>query len=328
MVWFGAYSFAGKCGGDVMRFLSLGAGAIGGYFGGRLVEGGADVTFLVRERRKAELSARGLKIESRFGSFSSPVLLVTAAEARGEPWDVIFVTCKAYDLPSAIDTLRLVMGSSTAILPFLNGLDHIEVLNGEFGRERVLGGLAKIAATLRADGVIEHLNDWREITFGEQNGEMSSRVKAIKAAFDETSVLASAVPNIMQSMWEKLVHLATVAGMTSLMRSAVGEIASVPAGSEMLIKFLEMNAAIASQEGFPISEAFLHEYRELFHDTTSTYKASMLRDMERNGPIEADHIFGFLLDRAARHGLDLTMHRLVYTNLKAYEARLMQRLSR
>jgi 2-dehydropantoate 2-reductase len=310
-----------------MRFLSLGAGAIGGYFGGRLIEGGADVTFLVRERRKAQLLTLGLKIESRFGSFSSPVPAMTASEARGRPWDVIFVTCKAYDLPSAIDTLRLVTASSTAILPFLNGLDHMEVLNREFGRERVLGGLVKIAATLRSDGVIEHLNDWRDFIFGEQNGEMSARVKAIEAAFDEKSVVARAVPNIMQLMWEKLVHLATVAGMTSLMRSAVGEIASVPGGSEMLIKFLELNAAIASLEGFPISETVLRPYRDLFHDARSTYKASMLRDMDRNGPIEADHIIGFVLDRAARHGLDLTMHRLVYANLKAYEARRTKELS-
>jgi 2-dehydropantoate 2-reductase len=307
-----------------MRFLSLGAGAIGGYFGGRLIEGGADVTFLVRERRKAQLSVVGLKIESRFGSFCSPVRAVTSLEARGKPWDVIFLTCKAYDLPSAIDTLRPVVSSSTAILPFLNGLDHIGVLNQEFGRERVLGGVAKIAASLRPDGVIEHLNDWREVIFGEQNGEISSRVRAIKAAFDATSVLASAVPNIMQTMWEKLVHLSTVAGMTCLMRSTVGEIASVPGGSEILIKFLELNAEIASREGYPVSETFLREYRDLFNDTTSTYKASMLRDMERNGPIEADHIIGFVLGRAARYGLDLTMHRAAYANLKAYEARRMK----
>jgi 2-dehydropantoate 2-reductase len=304
-----------------MRFLSLGAGAIGGYFGGRLIEAGADVTFLVRERRKAQLSGAGLKIESRFGAFSSQVPAVTAAEVRGQTWDVIFVTCKAYDLPSAIETLRPVTGPSTAILPFLNGLNHIDVLNQEFGAKRVLGGLAKIAANLRPDGVIEHLNDWRDVTFGEQNGEMSSRVRAIKAAFDGTSVLASAVPDIIQTMWEKLVHLATVAGMTSLMRSTVGEIASVAGGSEMLIKFLELNAAIASRDGFPVSEKFLREYRELFRNRASTYKASMLRDMERNGQIEADHIIGFMLDRAERHGFDLTMHRLIFANLKAYELR-------
>jgi 2-dehydropantoate 2-reductase len=309
-----------------MRFLSLGAGAIGGYFGGRLVEGGADVTFLVRERRKAQLLAGGLKIESRFGSFSSPVSTMTASEAQGGLWDVIFVTCKAYDLPSAIDTLRPVMSPSTVILPFLNGFDHIEILNREFGCERVLGGLAKIAATLRPDGVIEHLNDWRDVVFGEQNGEMSPRVSTIKTSFDQTSVLASAVPNIIEIMWEKLVHLATVAGMTSLMRSSVGEIASVAGGSELLIKFLEANAAIASREGFPVSEAFLRQYRHLFRDTTSAYKASMLRDMERHGPVEADHIIGFILDRAARHGLDVTMHRLVYANLKAYEARRTKEL--
>jgi 2-dehydropantoate 2-reductase len=304
-----------------MRFLSLGAGAIGGYFGGRLLEGGADVSFLVRDRRRAQLSEGGLRIESKFGRFSSHVSALSAAEAGGRPWDVILVTCKAYDLPSAVETLRDLVGTSTTILPLLNGLDHIEILNREFGRERVLGGLAKIAATLRPDGVIEHLNDWRYVTFGEQTGENSWRVATIKAAFDRTSVVATVVPNVMQTMWEKLVHLATVAGMTSMMRAAVGEIAAAPGGSDMLIKYLEMNAAIATLEGFPMSETFLEEYRALFRDRTSTYKASMLRDIERDGPIEADHIIGFVLNRANRYGLDETMHRMIYTNLKTYEAR-------
>lgn len=302
-----------------MRFLSLGAGAIGGYFGGRLVEGGSDVSFLVRNKRKAQLSQDGIKIKSQFGDFASPVNALTVAEAEGKHWDVVFVTCKAYDLPSAIETLRSVVGPATAVLPFLNGLAHIEALNSAFGKERVLGGLAKIAATLHPDGLIEHLNDWRYVTFGEQSGDISARVEKIKAAFDATSVVATAVPDVMQTMWEKLVHLATVAGMTTLMRSAVGEIAATPNGSSLMTSFLEKNAKVSALEGYPVSDTFLNEYRTLFRDKQSTYKASMLRDIERNGPIEADHIIGFVLERARRHGLEDTMHSLVYANLKAYE---------
>ena len=306
-----------------MRFLMLGAGAIGGYFGARMIEGGADVTFLVRERRRAQLQQDGIRIRSKFGAFSAPVSAFSVKEAAGQPWDVIFVACKAYDLASAIETLRGVVGASSTVLPFLNGLAHIEILNAEFGRERILGGLAKIAATLRPDGVVEHLNDWRSITFGEQTGEMSPRVAAIKYAFDNTSVLANAVPNIIHMMWEKLVHLATVAGMTGMMRSSVGDIARVPGGSELMTEFLGRNAEVAAREGFPVSSEFLLEFSKLFADRTSTYKASMLRDIEKNGPIEADHIIGHVLEATRKHGLDDTMHRLIYTNLKAYEKRRM-----
>lgn len=303
-----------------MRILCLGAGGIGGYFGGRLVETGTDVEFLVREKRQKQLIADDLRIESIFGNAKLPVKAVTVREAKG-PYDYVILTCKAYDLADAIKTVAPFVGPSTAILPLLNGVAHINQLNESFGAERVLGGVAKIAVTMSPDGVIKHLNDWRFVTFGEQNGEMSARIEALKAAFDKTSVIAKTVPNIMQTMWDKVVHLSTVAGMTCTMRASVGDIARTDAGTSLMITLLERNAAIAAAEGFKPSEEFLSEYRTLFRDKTSGYTASMLRDIERNGPVEADHILGFMLEKAKQHGLDPSMHQFIYTHLQAYEQR-------
>ncbi len=301
-----------------MRILCLGAGAIGGYFGGRLVEGGTDVEFLVREARQKRLATDGLRIESKFGNCHLNVKAVTSSEAKG-PYDIILLTCKAYDLANAVATTASFVASHTAILPLLNGVAHMDLLNERFGKNNVLGGVAKIAATLSPEGTIKHLNDWRYITFGEQSGVMSPRVIELKAAFDKTSVVASAVPNIMQTMWEKVVHLSTVAGMTCTMRASVGEIARTCDGTELMIRLLERNATIAAKEGFAPSEEFLSEYRKLFHDTTSTYTASMLRDIERNGPVEADHILGFMLEKAKQHGVDPSLHEFIYVHLQAYE---------
>ena len=303
-----------------MKILVLGAGAIGGYFGGRLVEAGAQVTFLVRERRLRQLAEHGLQVRSKYGDIDTPVRAVAAADPQ-EPADFVILTCKAYDLDSAIDTVRPAVGPRTAVLPLLNGLAHLERLNAVFGKQRVLGGLAKIAATLKPDGVIEHLNDWRYITFGEQEGGLSDRVHALKAEFDKTSVVASAVPNVMQSMWEKLVHLSTVAGMTCLMRASVGEIARTEDGTGLMIHFLEANAEIAAKAGFGPSAAFIAEYRALFSNKNSTYTASMLRDLERGGRIEADHVLGFMLRKAREFGIDDTLHRAAYVHTKAYEER-------
>ncbi len=301
-----------------MRILCLGAGAIGGYFGGRLVEGGAEVDFLVRENRQKQLAADGLRIESQFGNCNVPVRAVTSAQASG-PYDIVLLTCKAYDLANAIATIAPFVGPETPVLPLLNGVAHIDRLNDQFGPGRVLGGVAKIAATLTPDGLIRHLNDWRYVNFGEQHGEMSSRVQELKAAFDRTSVIASAVPNIMQIMWEKVVHLSTVAGMTCAMRASVGEIARTRDGTEMMIELLERNAEIARREGYAPSNAFLAEYRHLFNDRNSAYTASMLRDILRNGPVEADHILGFMLTKAKQHGVDPSLHRFIYVHLQAYE---------
>lgn len=303
-----------------MRILCLGAGAIGGYFGGRLVEAGADVTFLVRERRQKHLAEHGLRIESAFGDFTAPVKAITQAEINGA-FDVVVLTCKAYDLLSAMEVIAPAVGNDTAILPLLNGVAHIDLLNKKYGRAHVLGGVAKIAVTLTPEGTIKHLNDWRYITFGEQDGTMSPRVLALKAAFDKTSVIAAVVPDIMHIMWEKIVHLATIAGMTCTMRASVGEIARTQDGAALMIKFLERNAEIAAREGFAPSDKAMAEYRQLFTDKKSNYTASMLRDIERKGPIEADHIMGFMLNKAGAHNIDQTLHRIVYVHLQAYEQR-------
>jgi 2-dehydropantoate 2-reductase len=303
-----------------MKIVSLGAGAVGGYFGGRLVEGGCDVTFLVRDGRKASLQKNGLQIESGFGNFSGPVRAATREEISA-PADLVLLTCKAYDLPSAIEAIRPAVGPATMILPLLNGLAHIDELNRVFGAQRVLGGFAKIAVTMLPDGTIKHLNDWRFITFGEQNGAMSERLGAVKALFDRTSVVAAAVPNIMAGMWEKLVHLATVAGATAVMRANIGEIARTAEGSALMIELLETNAAIAAGAGFPVSTGFLDEYRALLSDRKSMHTASLLRDIESKGPVEADHIIGFLLGKAREYGVDDRLLRIIYVNAKAYEQR-------
>jgi len=303
-----------------MRILFLGAGAVGGYFGGRLAEAGNDVTFLVRAGRYDQLKASGIRIESIFGNANVPVRAITRPDLTPD-FDIIVLTCKAYDLASAVEAIAPAVGPNTAILPLLNGVAHIEQLNARFGSDRVLGGVAKIAVTLMPDGVIKHLNDWRFMSFGEQTGVLSDRAKALKAAFDQTGVVAKTVDNIMHIMWEKLIHLSTAAGMTCAMRGSVGDIARTEDGTSLMLEFFERNAEIARREGFTPSSAFMAEYQQLFRNQSSTYTASMLRDIERNGPIEADHIIGFMLKKALFHKVDPQLHRFVYAHLKSYEQR-------
>lgn len=305
-----------------MRVLCLGAGGIGGYFAGRLAEHqAADVSFLVRPGRKAQLDRDGLRLESQLGSFTLMVDAVLAEDIR-EPADIILLTCKAYDLDNAIAAIRPAVGANTGIVPLLNGISHLDTLNAAFGNERVLGGLAAIAITMQPDGLIKHLNDWGSITFGEQDGRMSPRVTALKAAFDKCAgVTAVASPEIMQRMWEKIVFLSTLAGMTTLMRANIGEITRSPGGAGLVLDLLDRTAGISKAEGYPMPEDYMARNRALLDDSTSTLTASMLRDLERGGPVEADHIIGFLLDKARAHGIDDTLHRVCYAHLKAYEQR-------
>jgi 2-dehydropantoate 2-reductase len=220
-----------------MRILALGSGAIGGYCGDRLVQHGADITFLVRPARRVILERDGLNIRSQYGDFHAAVKAITQEALTGH-WDIAPLTCKAYDLESAIEAIRPAMSSDITVLPLLNSMDHIEKLNAEFGANRVLGGLAKIIVMLGSNGTIQHLNDWCHIKFGEQSNAISGRVEALQRAFPQENVVASAVPDIMRNMWEKLVHLATVAIVSVQMPASVGEIFQVPGNTELFIKYL------------------------------------------------------------------------------------------
>lgn len=306
---------------EKLRILVLGAGGIGGYFGGRLAEKGEDVTYLVRAPRQEILARDGLKIESPFGVARIPVRTVRA-DTLDETFDVVIIASKAYDLDAAIEDIRPAVGPGTAVLPLLNGVAHLETLNGTFGAERVLGGLAKIQAAVAPDGTIRQLNDWRFIVFGEQDGTFSPRIKALEAAFAGTvGVEAEAVADIRHRMWEKLTHLATAAAMTCLMRASVGEIIRTPGGARQFSDLLDAVCAIATREGFPPSESFITTYRALFADPTSAYETSMLRDIQQGRRIEGDHIVGYVLDRARRSGIASPELALAYTHLKAYENR-------
>jgi 2-dehydropantoate 2-reductase len=307
-----------------MRILVLGAGALGGYFGGRLLEAGAEVAFLVRPGRREQLRRDGLVIESPFGSLRRHPVETLAAEELGGGWDVVLLTCKAYDLPDAIAAIRpAVDPARTAILPVLNGLSHIETLQRAFGEHAVLGGLAKIQATLAPDGTVRHLNDWRWLTFGELDGAMSPRVTTLATlAAGARGMAAEAVPDILFRMWEKLVHLGTSAIGTVLMRANVGEIVRAgPEGVAFLHRLLDRNAAIAAAHGHPMTPAFLEQYRALFSDPASAYATSMLRDIEGGGRTEGDHILGFLLEAARRAGVPDALHEAAWLHAKAYERR-------
>ena len=309
------------------KVLILGAGGIGGYFGGRLVEAGKDVTFLVRPKRQHILAEHGLRIQSPAGNVTEQVNTVTDEElsvqiTQGKVYDYVFLTAKAYDLESAINSIRPAMGKNTVLIPALNGLAHIDRLNNEFDHNNVMAGSVIIQSTLTADGVVLHLNDDAFGVFGPQQGGEDQRAALFASLFDKAKgVDVRAVPNAMQRMWNKWVRLATLAGMTCLMRANVGEINRAPGGQEAMMDFLNKNSQIAKAAGFPLEEGASNDIGIFFKDLHSLATASMLRDIEGGHPTEGDHILGDLLNRAQHFGINHPLLSLAYTNVKAYEER-------
>src|SRR5690348_13766353 len=170
-----------------MKMLVLGAGAIGGYFGGRLAEAGIDVTFLVRPRRREQLERDGLRIRSPRGDVDLRVKSVLAADlAPG--YDVVLFTCKAYDLDSAMDAIAPAMNGRCAVVPMLNGMAHLTRLDERFGAASVMGGACSISVTLDKDGVIQHADPLQRVAFGERDRSKSARAEMLADAFAATAI--------------------------------------------------------------------------------------------------------------------------------------------
>src|SRR5271163_794962 len=303
-----------------MRILVVGAGAVGGYFGGRLLEAGRDVTFLVRPRRAAQLAKTGLVLRSSLGDATLPAPPMVSAEVLREPFDVVLLNVKAYDLKAAANSFAPAVGANTAILPLLNGIGHLDLLAERFGARAVLGGLCVISTTLDADGRVLHLNDTHLLSFGEQDGSLSVRSEAIAKAFSGARFETRLSRTIMQEMWEKWTLIATTAGINCLMRANVGDIVAAGA-ADLATALLDECAAVATQQGFAPSDATMRRIRTMMTTPGSAFAASMLRDIERGAPIEADHIIGDLIHRAGPQARNHPLLRIVYAHLKAYEAR-------
>jgi 2-dehydropantoate 2-reductase len=303
-----------------MRILVVGAGAIGGYFGGRLLDAGRDVTFLVRERRAAQLAKTGLIIRSPLGDANLPAPPTVAAETLREPFDLILLSLKAYDLESAADSFARGVGPNTAILPLLNGMAHLDILGKRFGAKSVLGGQCVVSLTLDPDGRILHLNDTHLLSYGEQDGSVTPRVEAIASAFSGARFEPHLSQAILQEMWEKWVFIATAGCATCLMRAPFGDIIKA-GGIDYSTGLYDECRAIAAANGHAPGDAAVARSLGMITAPGSTIAASMLRDIERNAPIEADHIVGDLLRRGAAAKRDFPLMRIAYTHLKAYEAR-------
>ena len=304
-----------------MRFLIVGVGALGGYYGGMLVKGSADVTFLVRQRRVAQLAERGLVVKRADGEFKTPIKTVTADAIDG-PYDVVLVTCKAYDLDAAIDDFAPALSPGGAVLPVLNGINHIALLSERLGAARVLGGVTLFSVVRTPQGeIIVPGHGSGQTLFGELTGERSARCEAIHAAFSAGGVPSTLSDNIVTEMWAKFSGFAAAAAIAVLTRARAGEVAAAPAGAAFVAAALDECARVTAAEGYPQPTSIRDIYIRVFSQIGSDAAPSMLFDIENGRPTEGEHVVGDLVRRAERHGVDTPILRAALCSLQIYEAR-------
>ena len=301
-----------------MRILVVGAGAIGGYFGGRMLQAGRDVTFLVRPKRASELASAGLVIKSPNGDVTLKNPPTVQADSIKDHFDVVLLSCKAFDLEDAIKSFAPAVGPKTSIIPMLNGMQHLKILDDKFGAERVLGGLCAIAVTLNEAREVVQLQPMQSLAFGERDRKMTDRVRAIAEAFSAVNG-ATASQNVIQDMWEKWVFLCSIAASTSLMRAPVGVIVSSPGGRDFLLGIVDECSAVAKAAGHEPTAAAFQRTKTMLTAEGSPMTASMFRDIKVGANVEADHVVGDMIARAEAAKIPVPKLRVAYTHLKAYE---------
>ncbi len=306
-----------------LSVIILGAGGVGGYLGARLISAGADVSFLVREARAARLRATGLSLSSPLGNVVTPVKIITNANEDARA-DLVVLACKAFDLEAAFLAVTPLMREGTRLLPLLNGIRHLDLLRERGLAQPLMGGIVSGALDMRPDGSIAHLTPFFTLTVGTFSGVPDPVLQSFLDRLKRVDVDARWSQHIAADMWAKFGFLATLAGITCLMRASIGSIVATGTGVPLILKLFEECSGVAAAEGYPLEPRSVEAYQALLTEPGSTFTSSMLRDMEDRRPIEADHILGDMLRRAQARGVTAPLLQIAYTHAKAYEEQLKQ----
>jgi len=304
-----------------VKILILGAGAVGGYFGARLHQSGADVTFLLREPRANKIKKEGLVIKSPKGDAVLPVKVVTKG-GDGGPYDVVILACKAYDLDSAMESIAPAVGPATTIVPMLNGHAQFGVLDKKFGADKVAGGLARIGGMLGPNGEVMHSSPFAAVSFGERSGKPArEHLKELDAACKKGGIDGGLNGNINQDLWDKWIMLTSLAAMCCTLRGTSGDILAADEGKDLMLETVEECRKVAAAEGFDPGDKGIANLKAFLTQPGSVFAASMLGDLEKGGAIEGRHVIGDMLGRARKHGIAAPNLRTALAVVQAYEAR-------
>ncbi|USK31278.1 ketopantoate reductase family protein (plasmid) [Bacillus sp. CMF21] len=306
-----------------MKVLVVGAGAVGGYFGTRLVESGVDVTFLVRKNKQLLIKENGVKVQSIHGNVNILPKTITVSYPP-EDYDVILVSTKSYHIDSAVEDFKRFVGKNTVIIPLLNGISHLDILSNAFPNNNVMGGLCFIESTTNEENVIVQTSPSHDLVFGELSGETSDRVKYIKKVFSNTKASIRTSDSIISEMWAKYFFIACFSGITTLFRSSIGFIREDKDDLGIINKLINEIGLIMKAHEVPLPNNIKENQLMKIMVIPGTMKSSMLRDMERRTQIEGEHIHGYLLNLANKYHLDTPLLKIIYFNLQAYESQLIK----
>ena len=302
-----------------MDIVILGAGAVGGYLGARLIEAGQSVSFLVREGRAEQLRTHGIQLDSVHGDFHAEnVDFYTKAEEIPS-CDVVLVTIKSYHIEGALPQLRKLADKGAKILPFLNGMEHFELFEKEFGKENVIGGLAFIIATLNERGGVVHTSDMHDFVFGPLHESQKRITNLLEETFSRAKLNVKNSDNILQELWQKYAFITAFSGVTTASRLEIGKIRTTAETMNLFKETVREMMILASSYGADLDEAFMETIMKRIEGLPEHGTSSMHQDFRKGLPIEVEGLPGGALRLAETKEVDLPVVRTLYSLLKPYE---------
>jgi 2-dehydropantoate 2-reductase len=290
-----------------MRITVLGAGGVGGYFGGKLAQAGEDVAFVARGEHLRAVQLSGLRVRSPADDFTISVPAADDPAVFGTP-DLVLFCVKSYDTEHGIEQIRPVVGPDTAVLTLQNGVQNGERLAEAFGPEAVMLGAAFIETSVAHPGEIDAPSPRRAVIFGERNGRITPRAEALLAAFQRAEVDATLSDSILTICWEKFLFITAMAGMTTVTRRPIGEVRTYEPTRQMLRGLMEECAAVATAAAVPLSSDIVERTMRMSDNLQPSMKSSMQRDLERGRRLEIDDLNGSVVTLGRRYGVPTPLH--------------------
>jgi 2-dehydropantoate 2-reductase len=300
-----------------MRIVIIGAGGVGGYFGARLVAAGEDVTFVARGSHLAAMQTRGLRVESPKGDLHLPQVTATSEVHTAGPADIVLLTVKMYDIETAAATLSPLIGPRTVVVTLQNGVEAVDIVAKQVGRDHVAGGVAYVAAVIAEPGLIRHTS-LDTLIFGELDGHRSDRLVTLEAACRRAGFSARASEHIEVDLWSKFSRLSVFSGMTAVTRSPIGVLRSDPELLAMLQAACEETALVARRRGIALPDALMQEIMRMVEELPYHAKSSMLEDLERGRRLELPWLSGAVVRLGLEAGVPTPIHAFIATVLRPH----------
>ena len=301
-----------------MRIAVMGAGGVGGYFGARLAQAGHDVAFVARGRHLAAMRERGLAVSSALGDVHLPKPAVTDNPATLPPADIVLFAVKLWDTESAAEAIRPLVAHDGVVVPFQNGVGSVERIGAIVGAERVLGGVAQIAATIAEPGVIGHTGTMARLRFGAVLPAQQPAAEALLAACTGAGIDAELVADIRRALWEKFVFLAAFSGLTSVARQPIGVLRADPDLRAALEAAMREAWTVGRAQGIALADDFIAQLMKFTDGLPAEMKSSMLNDLVAGNRLEAPWLCGAVARMAAAAGVAAPVNSTLYATLKPY----------